>query len=421
MLHKAAFLDRDGVINVPEIRGGKSYAPTRLEDFVYYDDVADAMRLLKAAGYLIVVVTNQPDLTTGKITPDVLDAMHRRLIDDLPVDAIKVCPHVESDQCACRKPRPGMLEEAARELGIDPAASVMVGDRWRDILAGQQFGCYTIYLPRGHMEEHSFQPDEIASSLAGAVKSFLARKQPKVASMNFADITTKIFADGADLDSIKRLAANPIVKGFTTNPTLMRKAGVTDYKAFAKQVLEVITDRPVSFEVFADDLQTMEKQALEIASWGENVNVKIPVTNTKGEFVGPILRTLSERGVKLNVTAIFTLEQVRNVVDCLRPDVPSFVSVFAGRIADAGIDPVPVMAESVQILKQKPASELIWASPREVLNVVQASQVGCQVITVTPDILGKLSSLGKDLAQFSLETVEMFYRDATASAFSIPL
>ena len=239
--------------------------------------------------------------------------------------------------------------------------------------------------------------------------------------MNMADITTKIFADGADIDSIKRLAANPIVKGFTTNPTLMRKAGVTDYKAFARDVLSVVTDRPVSFEVFADDLATMERQALEIASWGDNVNVKIPATNTKSEFVGPLLRRLVDQGVKLNVTAIFTLEQVRAVVDCLRPELPSFVSVFAGRIADTGLDPVPLMSEAVKILKAKPASELIWASPRELLNVVQASQVGCQVITVTPDILGKLSTLGHDLTQFSLETVQMFYRDAIAAGYSIPL
>jgi transaldolase len=239
--------------------------------------------------------------------------------------------------------------------------------------------------------------------------------------MKLADITTKIFADGADLDSIIKLAANPIVKGFTTNPTLMRYAGVKDYKAFAHQVLQTVTDRPVSFEVFADDLPTIERQAFEIASWGANVNVKIPVTNTKGEFTGPIVHSLAEQQVKLNVTAVFTLEQVRAVAECLRPDVPSFVSVFAGRIADTGLDPIGLMAEAVQILKQKPAIELIWASPRELLNVVQASQIGCHVITVTKDILNKLPTLGHDLTQFSLETVEMFHRDAVAAGYSINL
>jgi len=231
----------------------------------------------------------------------------------------------------------------------------------------------------------------------------------------------KIFADGADLDSILKLYADPMVKGFTTNPTLMRKAGVTDYEAFGRTVLAKIPDRPISLEVFADDLPTMEAQARVIASWGKNVNVKIPVTNTKGEFTGPIIERLSADGVILNVTAVFTLAQTRAIVDCLHPDTPAIVSIFAGRIADAGIDPVPLMAEAVDILKAKPKAELIWASPRELLNVVQADQVGCHIITVTPEILAKLPSLGKDLDAFSLETVSMFYRDASAAGFSIPV
>ena len=236
---------------------------------------------------------------------------------------------------------------------------------------------------------------------------------------NDKKLKVKLFADGADLAGIKEMAANPAIAGFTTNPTLMRKAGVADYKAYALQVLGVVGNRPISFEVFADDFNEMEKQALEIASWGKNVNVKIPVTNTKGEFCGPLVERLSRAGVQLNVTAIMTLDQVKRVTDKLVPDTPAIVSVFAGRIADTGRDPVPMMAEAVNILKAKPRSELIWASPRELLNVFQADSVGCHIITATNDILKKLSLVGKDLDAYSLETVEMFYKDAKAAGYSI--
>ena len=236
---------------------------------------------------------------------------------------------------------------------------------------------------------------------------------------NDKKLKVKLFADGADLAGIKEMAANPAIAGFTTNPTLMRKAGVADYKAYALQVLGVVGNRPISFEVFADDFNEMEKQALEIASWGKNVNVKIPVTNTKGEFCGPLVERLSRAGVQLNVTAIMTLDQVKRVTDKLVPDTPAIVSVFAGRIADTGRDPVPMMAEAVNILKSKPKSELIWASPRELLNVFQADSVGCHIITATNDILKKLSLVGKDLDAYSLETVEMFYKDAKAAGYSI--
>jgi len=232
-------------------------------------------------------------------------------------------------------------------------------------------------------------------------------------------LKVKLFADGADIAGIKEMATNPEIKGFTTNPTLMRKAGITDYKAFALDVLKVVPDRPVSFEVFADDFPTMEKQALEIASWGKNVNVKIPVTNTKGEFCGALVKRLSEAGVQLNITAVMTFDQVQRITDQLAPQTPAIVSVFAGRIADTGRDPLPIMAESIRILKAKPKAELIWASPRELLNIFQADQVGCNIITATNDILKKLSLVGKDLDKYSLETVEMFYKDATAAGFSI--
>ena len=233
------------------------------------------------------------------------------------------------------------------------------------------------------------------------------------------DLQVKIFADGADLKGIATLAANPLIKGFTTNPTLMRKAGVTDYQAFSREVLGIIGGRPVSFEVFSDDFAEMEKQAREIASWGANVYVKIPVTNTKREFAGPLIRRLAEAGVQLNVTALMTNDQVRDVLACLSPTVASYVSVFAGRVADTGCDPLPAMAEAVRLLQANPKAELIWASPRELLNIFHADSIGCHVITVTHDILAKLSLVGKDLAEYSLDTVKMFYNDAQAAGFRI--
>jgi transaldolase len=233
------------------------------------------------------------------------------------------------------------------------------------------------------------------------------------------DLKVKLFADGADLAGMKEMYVNPMIQGFTTNPTLMRKAGISDYAAFAREVIAAIPDRPISFEVFADDFAEMEVQALEIASWGKNVSVKIPVMNTKREFAGPLVKRLSERGVALNVTALMTLDQVQRITDCLAADTPAIISVFAGRIADTGIDPVPIMAKAVEIMKAKPKSELIWASPRELLNIFQADEVGCHIITATTDILKKLSLAGKDLEQYSLETVEMFYKDATAAGYFI--
>lgn len=234
-------------------------------------------------------------------------------------------------------------------------------------------------------------------------------------------LKVKLFADGADLAGIKEMAANPMIAGFTTNPTLMRKAGVADYKAFAQQVLGVVGGRPISFEVFADAFDEMEKQALEIASWGKNVNVKIPVTNTKGEFCGPLVERLSRAGVQLNVTAVMTLDQVQRITDRLAAETPAIVSVFAGRIADTGRDPVPLMTDAVKILKSKPKAELIWASPRELLNIFQADSIGCHIITATNDILKKLSLVGKDLDAYSLETVDMFYKDAKSAGYTIAL
>ena len=238
--------------------------------------------------------------------------------------------------------------------------------------------------------------------------------------LKLTDLKIKIFADGASLEGIRAMYAKPWIKGFTTNPTLMRKVGVADYKAFASEVLREVPDRPVSFEVFADEFDEMEAQALEIASWGVNVNVKIPVTNTKRQFSGSLIRRLSEAGVQLNITAVMTLEQVRAITDALSANTPAIISVFAGRIADTGVDPVPVMREALRIMQAKPKAELIWASPRELLNIIQADEIGCHIITATNDILDKLPLLGKDHAAYSLDTVEMFYRDASAAGYTIP-
>jgi transaldolase len=232
-------------------------------------------------------------------------------------------------------------------------------------------------------------------------------------------LKVRVFADGADRNGIAEMARNPIIKGFTTNPTLMRKAGVSDYRHFAREVVGLVPDRPVSFEVFSDEFDEMEAQALEIASWGPNVNVKIPVTNTRREFAGPLLGRLSRAGVALNVTAVMTTDQVQRVVDALDGPAFAFVSVFAGRVADTGRDPLPVMIESLRLLRARPRTELIWASPRELLNIVQADEAGCDVITVTTDILKKLGQVGKDLDDFSLETVQMFRDDAVKAGYRI--
>jgi transaldolase len=233
------------------------------------------------------------------------------------------------------------------------------------------------------------------------------------------ELKVKIFADGADKAGMLEMYAKPFIKGLTTNPTLMNKAGITDYRAFAKDILSVIKDKPISFEVFSDDFKEMERQALEIASWGDNVYVKIPVTNTKRETSYNLVKRLVSRKVKLNVTAVMTLAQVREIAAALGGDVPGYVSVFAGRIADTGRDPLPLMADAVKFLKAAPKAELIWASPRELLNIFQADAIGCQVITVTHDILKKLSLVGYDLGEYSLDTVKMFYKDALAAKYKI--
>ena len=235
--------------------------------------------------------------------------------------------------------------------------------------------------------------------------------------MKPSDLRVKLFADGADKSAMLSLYRNPLIKGFTTNPTLMRKAGVADYEAFARDVLDAIPDRPISLEVFADEFPEMERQARKIAGWGPNVYVKIPITNTRREPSLDLVRRLTQSGIKINVTAILTLDQVRDVCLVLCGGAPGYVSVFAGRIADTGRDPVPMMAAAVELARPAPNVEIIWASPREALNVVQADLVGCHIITATSDVLKKLDLFGKDLHDYSQETVQMFYDDAVKSRF----
>jgi len=232
-----------------------------------------------------------------------------------------------------------------------------------------------------------------------------------------SDLKIKLYADGANKEDMLEQYKNPLVKGFTTNPTLMRKAGIVDYVGFAKEILSLIPDRDISFEVFADEFQEMERQALEISSWGKNVFVKIPVVNTRGEFTGPLLSNLSQKGVKLNVTALYTAAQVRDVVLSLKGETPAVLSVFAGRMADSGTDPIPCIIASVELCKLRPNTSLLWASTREVWNVFQANDLGCEIITAPKDIIQKLSKLGQTPEEQTLETVKIFYQDALQAGY----
>jgi transaldolase len=233
------------------------------------------------------------------------------------------------------------------------------------------------------------------------------------------ELTVKLFADGADAEGMRDLHRNPLIQGFTTNPTLMRKAGVTDYRAFARDILQAIPDRPISFEVFSDEFAEMDRQAREISQWASNVYVKIPITNTRGESSYGLVRHLADHGVKVNVTAMLALDQVEHILPALANGPASYVSLFAGRVADTGLDPVPIMAAAVELLRPYRNTELIWASPRELLNIFQADAIGCHIITATHDILHKLHLVGKDLRSYSLDTVKMFYEDAQMAGYTL--
>ncbi len=411
--NRAIFLDRDGVVNRAMVRDGRPYPPSGVDELEILPRVQEALRMFREEGFKIIIITNQPDGSRSPESRGVVEAIHQRMLKALPIDGVKVCYHTDDDRCPCRKPKPGMLHEAAREWSLDLGECYMVGDRWRDIEAGKNAGCKTILIDRGYRERKSQDADAVVASLWEASRWVFQDIHP------LKRLKVKIFADGADLDVVSEMARDPFIRGFTTNPTLMRKSGVSDYKEFAFRMLELVRDKPISFEVLSDDFLEMEKQAFEIASWGTNVYVKIPVTNTQGEFTGPLVRTLSSAGVQVNVTAVMTLGQVARVLASLSRDVKSTVSVFAGRIADTGRDPVPLMAEAVKMMRGYPLAELIWASSRELLNVFQADQAGCHIITATSDVLAKLPLVGKPLEEFSLETVRMFHRDAAAANYTI--
>jgi transaldolase len=426
----AIFLDRDGTIVRALVRDGRPYPPAGVEDLDVPADVPSALGRLAQAGFALVVVTNQPDVARGARTRASVEAINAALAARLPIAEFRVCYHDDDDRCACRKPKPGLLLQPP---AYDVGRSVLIGDRWRDIEAGRRAGvAATILIDAGHAEPCDAEPDLRVRSLGEAADWILASRQPAenhtrtesssrpmTTMKNLADLQVKIFGDGADLPRILELSRLPYISGFTTNPTLMNKAGIRDYRAFAREVVAAIPDRPVSFEVFSDEFAEMERQALEIATWGPSVYVKIPVTNTRRESACELIGRLSHAGVKVNVTAVMTPQQVGDVVERLQGGAPSCVSVFAGRIADTGRDPLPLMIEALSILRAEPKVELIWASPRELLNIFQADAIGCHIITVTHDILARLANVGKDLDDYSLETVRMFHDDARRAGFSL--
>ncbi len=426
-MRPGVFLDRDGVLNEPVIRDGKPYPPSGVDDLVLCAGAEYAVRELRAAGFALVVVTNQPDIARGTTARATVDAINDRLRNLLDLDDVLVCAHDDSDGCACRKPKPGLISDGASLHEIDLSRSYLVGDRWRDIEAGAAAGCRTALVDRGYAEPQSaVQPNTRVTSVLEAARWIIADARSTMHATNaYPEATSvdalriKLFADGADIEGIVKLASDSRIAGFTTNPTLMHKAGITDYEAFSRRVLEVIGGRPISFEVFADDAPEMLRQARKLASWGTNVYVKIPVTDTKSNPTDEIVRELTRDGVKLNVTALMTEAQVQSVTAALTGTPGAYVSVFAGRIADTGRDPVPMMRRNVAICETVPHVELIWASPRELLNVFQADAAGVHVITATHDILAKLPLVGKDLDEYSLDTVKMFHKDAMSAGFAL--
>jgi transaldolase len=418
---RAVFLDRDGVLNGVTVRDGVPHPPASVADLTLLPGVVEALDLLASRGLILVVVTNQPDVARGVQSRGAVEAIHQSLMARLPLRAVATCLHDDVDDCACRKPRPGLLRQAATDHGIDLGQSFLVGDRWSDIAAGRAAGCTTFLVRGPHSGKERCTPDHEVADLAEAARAILESVEggtpPDAPSAR--RLRVKVFADGADLGGIREMAARPGIAGFTTNPTLMRRAGVTDYEGFARDAIAAVGHRPISFEVFSDEWAEMERQARRIASWGESVYVKIPVTNTRGESAGPLLRKLSHAGIELNVTGVFTLEQVEGAVAALAGGAPAYISVLAGRLADTGRDPLPLMTKALERTGPHTGLELIWASPREILNVFQADAIGCPIITVTNDLLKKLEHAGKDPAAYSLETVRMFWNDGREAGYRI--
>ena len=387
--------------------------------------MADACAELDRAGLPLIVVTNQPDIARGRSTRADVDAFNAALRSQLPITAVVVCPHDDGDDCACRKPRPGMLVESAAALGFDLAASVMVGDRWRDIAAGRAAGTSTVFVDHGYAESAraDVAADLTVPALLDAVPYILDRSLSSEQPIHDAPHPTsrvKIFADGADLDGIRRLAADPMIQGITTNPTLMRAAGVADYEAFAHDVLAAVGGKPVSFEVLSDDFDEMEKQALRIGAWADNVYVKIPVTNTKGERTATVLRNLASSGVRVNVTAVFTPQQVAWILDAHR-----------GRPAELRLG----VRRAHRRRRRRPDPRdargpgRARVRPRHRVDLGQPSR-GAEH---RPGRRDRLSHHHRDArpaqeagrawarisTQFSLETVQMFRRDAEAAGYTL--
>ncbi len=420
---RAVFLDRDGVINRAVVRDGKPYPPGSVEELEILPGVAEGLQKLKERGFRLIVTTNQPDVARGTQTRRQVQAIHAALKSALPIDEFMVCWHDDRDGCDCRKPKPGLLLQPMVREALKAADCFMVGDRWRDIEAGRRAACRTVFIDYGYREKQPDPPaDKTVASTREALDWILTQTQTRHGEGEMkaiSELRIKIFADGADKAGMLEMYGKPYIKGFTTNPTLMRKAGICDYEAFAHDILAAIPDRPISFEVFSDEMAEMKRQALKIAGWGPNVYVKIPVTNTQGVSSAPLIRELAAEGVKLNVTAMCTLRQAFEVSQALAGGPPSVISIFAGRVADTGHDPVPLMSAAVEILRDHPNIELLWASPRELLNIFQADALGCHIITVTNDILKKLALVGKDLTQYSLETVQLFYNDAQSVGYKL--
>ena len=422
-------LDRDGVLNrmVQHRPGGEFQSPHALSEVEVLPGVPAALARLTRAGLRVAIATNQPAAAKGEVSLDLLEAIHQAVVKGAEaeggrIDSSHICRHRAEDGCSCRKPLPGLLREALVALpGATSEHAWMVGDRATDVLAGRALGFRTALLGVS-----LFPGDAELLRAEGAEPSFHGNDLPAFVDFLLehlvpAQPAIKLFSDGAELASLLETAKDPRVAGFTTNPTLMRKAGISDYVAFAREVLKHIQDRPISFEVFADEFEEMARQARLIASWAKNVYVKIPITNTRGESSVQLVRELSVKArVQVNVTAMCTLDQVRDVSKALVGGAPAVISVLAGRVADTGRDPVPHMREARAIIDaSKAPAELLWASPREVLNVLQAEQAGAHIITVPPDMLKKVALFGKDLDSYSLETVKMFHDDARAAGYTL--
>ena len=308
-IRRAVFFDRDGVLNEAIVRDGKPYPPRTLDEVTIANSAAESLARLQSAGFVLLVVTNQPDIGRGVTTTAEVGSINDLLRASLPIDEFLVCPHDDVDACECRKPKPGLLIQGARQFNVELSSSYMVGDRWKDVEAGHQAGCTTIWIDQKYRErcpEHT--PVKTVSTLQGGSRLDHDARGETIL-INLVNSRIKLFADGATLTEMCAMYRNPLIQGFTTNPTLMQKAGISNYASFAHEVLSSIPDRPISFEVFSDDFDEMEKQATKIASWGNNVYVKIPISNTLGESSVPLVQRLSQQGVKLNVTAVMTLEQ----------------------------------------------------------------------------------------------------------------